>query len=178
MRYAIAVAPALLLASLAAGCAHKGSAEQGEEARRHTETTGGFSFVPPSGWDTRAFPGLKFKIAVGPAAGGFAPNINVVDESAGVSLEAYVKGNLATMPQLLKQFRLVKQDSFKTAAGMAGMRVITENQQEDKLLRQTFYFFSKGDTKFVVTCSALAEGGERLDPVFEASMKTFRFDKE
>src|SRR5262249_42430659 len=44
-----------------------------------------------------------------------------------------------------------------------------------KLLRQNFYFFDKGKTKFVVTCTALAEGGEKLDPVFEGSRKTFRF---
>jgi len=33
-----------------------------------------------------------------------------------------------------------------------------------------------GGTKFTITCTALAEGGEKLDPIFETCMKTFRFD--
>jgi hypothetical protein len=141
---------------------------------RHSEA--GFSFVAPPGWEVRPFPGLKFKVVVGPAADGFAPNINVVDEKANIPLDDYVTGNLDTMQQVFQRFRLVKQDAFKTAAGLEGGRLFVENEQGGKLLRQIFYFFGKGDTKYVLTCTALAEGGDRLDPVFEASMKTFRFD--
>ncbi len=147
-----------------------------DERRRHTEATGGFSFIPPEGWEIRDFPGKKFKIVVGPVAAGFAPNINIVDESFDGSLEDYVKANLNALPKAFKKYRLLKQDSFVTAAGLKGARVIVEDEQSNRLLSQTFYFFGKKKTKFIVTCSALAEQADEFAPVFEASMKTFRFD--
>jgi hypothetical protein len=176
MKRALGVAPLVLLTSLAAGWGGQGP--KAEDGLRHEETAGGFSFVPPKGWTIREFPGLKFKIAAGPAAAGFAPNINVVDESFGGSLAEYVKLNLDTLPKVFQKSRVVNQGAFKTNAGLEGARAITENEQNGKLLRQTFYFFPRGDRQFVVTCSVLAEGGEKLDAVFEASMKTFRFDKK
>jgi hypothetical protein len=156
--------------------------ENGEEAvraderRRHTEAAGGFSFIPPEGWQIRDFPGKKFKIVVGPAAAGFAANINIVDESFDGSLEDYAKASLNALPKVLKKYRLLKQENFVTAAGLQGMRAIVEDEQNNRLLRQTFYTFSKKSTKFTLTCSALAEEGDEFAPVFEASMKTFRFD--
>jgi len=55
-------------------------------------------------------------------------------------------------------------------------RLMVEDEQNNQLLRQTFYIFSKKNTKFTVTCSALAEEGDKFAPIFEASMKTFRFE--
>jgi hypothetical protein len=171
MKQWIGVTALGFLAVLTVGCRDSAS-------KRHVESAGGFSFVPPDGWTMRDFPGMKFKLAAGPAAAGFAPNINVVDEQFNGSLEDYVKGNLATLRASFKGFNLVQQDEFKTTAGEAGKRLITENEQKGRQLRQTFYFFGKGNTKFVVTCSALSDGGEKLDSAFETSMKTFRFDKD
>lgn len=151
-------------------------AARAEERRRHTEAAGGFSFIPPEGWQVRDFPGRKFKIVVGPAAAGFAANINIVDESFDGSLEDYVKANLNALPKAFKKYRLLKQESFVTAVGLPGARAIVEDEQNNRLLRQAFYFFSKKNTKFTITCSALAEEGDEFAPVFEASMKTFRFD--
>lgn len=199
MRSWIGVALLVLLTFLAVGCRRHDpsdstgdsrrhselSTEQGiekgkavvgtEERRRHTETAGGFSFIPPEGWKIRDFPGRKFKVVVGPANEGFAPNINIVDESFDGSLEDYVKANLNALPKVLKKYRFIKQDDFVTAAGLKGVRVIVESEQNSRLLRQSFYFFSKKNTKFVITCSASAEEGDKLAPVFDGSMKTFRF---
>ncbi len=147
-----------------------------DEGRRHTEAAGGFSFIPPEGWKVRDFPGWKFKVAVGPVAAGFASNINIVDESFDGSLEDYVKASLNALSKALKKYRLLNQDSFVTTAGLKGARLIVEDEQNNQLLRQTFYIFSKKNTKFTVTCSVLAEEGDKFAPVFDASLKTFRFD--
>jgi hypothetical protein len=178
MKNLIAAVPFVLLTSLAVGCGHKASDNNADDPRRHVEATGGFSFVPPDGWDMRDVPGRKFKAAVGPSAAAFAPNINIVDEQFNGSLDAYVKGNLADLRKAFRRFRLVQQDDFKTTAGEQSARLVIEYEQDGKLLRQTFYFFANGDTKFVVTCTTLAQGGDKLDSVFETSMKTFRFDKK
>jgi hypothetical protein len=77
---------------------------------------------------------------------------------------------------MLREPRELSQGEFTTAEGLRGARATFEHERDGRALRQTYYFFGKGARKFVVTCSALAGSGERLDPVFEASMKTFRFD--
>lgn len=145
--------------------------------KRHHETAGGFSFCPPSGWAMKSFPGMKYSIAAGPAAKGFAPNINVVDETAGMSLSAYVDANKKMLAKVFKDYKEVGKRDFKTDSGLKGSRLVTQSDQNGTLLRQTFYFFAgAGDKKFVVTCSTLASGGEGIDEVFESSLKTFVLD--
>ena len=145
--------------------------------KRHRETAGGFSFCPPQGWTLKSFPGMKYSIAAGSPSNGFAPNINVVDEAAEMSLAAYVDANKKMLSKAFKSYKEVGKSEFKTNSGLKGTRLIIENDQGGTMLRQTFNFFSgTGDKKFVVTCSALASGGEKLDEVFEASLKTFVLD--
>ncbi len=149
-----------------------------QEARRHVEPSGGFSIVPPEGWQVLAIPGLKYKVVAGPPTGAFAPNINVVDEAFDGPIDPYVQANLDVMSKAFKRFRKLHQEPFQTESGLKGTVVVVENEQGDKLLHQTFYLLDGGPTKFVVTCTALADSGERLDPTFEAALKTFRLEKK
>jgi hypothetical protein len=144
---------------------------------RLAEPEGGFSYVPPDGWIVHPFPGLKYRIVAGPIEGGFAPNINVVDQLFAGSLEEYVGANLDALQQFLAEFRIVKQEDFQTTDGLQGVRVITYANHNGRTLRQTYYLFGNGNTKYVVTCTSRSEGGEELDPIFEASMKTFRVEQ-
>jgi hypothetical protein len=145
--------------------------------KRHKEAAGGFSFCPPQGWTVRALPGMKYSIAAGPASKGFAPNINVVDETADVSLADYVDASKKMLSKAFKGYKEVGKREFKTTSGLKGTRLVIQSDQNGTLLKQTFYFFAgTGDKKFVVTCSALASGGEEIDEVFEASLKTFVLD--
>jgi hypothetical protein len=145
--------------------------------KRHKETAGGFSFCPPEGWTIQSFPGMKYSIAAGPAANGFAPNINVVDETADVSLPAYVDASKKMLSKAFKDYKELGKREFKTTAGLKGTSLIIQSNQNGTQLRQAFYFFAgTGDKKFVVTCSSLASGGEKIGEVFEASLKTFVLD--
>ena len=85
-----------------------------ETGPRHTETAGGFSFCPPKDWVIKDVPGMKYKIAFGPAAGGFAANINVVDESFSGSLADYVKANFQPLTKMFKGQKNLGQADFKT----------------------------------------------------------------
>ncbi len=147
------------------------------EARRHTEKAGGFSFVPPENWTVRDFPGLKYKVVVGPVRSAFASNINVVDEVYKGSLDAYEKASIAAMQARLEKFAIKDRGEFKTTSGLKGARLVAQSEQGGRLLRQTFYFFGNGDKKYVATCSTVADGGEKFDDVFERAMKTFRFER-
>jgi len=145
---------------------------------RHFEQTGGFSLQAPQGWVFRDFPGMKYQIAFGPAANSFSPNINVVDEAYDGSLKSYVDANAKTLKSVFVQYTLIKRDTFVTMKGMKGERLVTTSLQQKNMLRQTFYFFPGNKRNyFVVTCSALAAGGESLDPLFEESIKSFEISK-
>jgi hypothetical protein len=157
----------LALAILCGGCG-------GKPPRAHYEKAGGFSYDPPKGWRIVDFPGLKYRISAGASENGFAPNINVVDEKFSGSLPTYVDLNMETMKKAFTDFKLLKREDFQTEDGLAAVRVVCEDTQQKQRLRQTFCFFGDSSRKYVVTCTALAEGGEKLDPLFAESTKTFR----
>ena len=138
----------------------------------------GFTMQAPKNWQFREFPGLKYKVAFGPTANSFTPNINVVDEAYDGSLKSYVDANAKALEKHFVQFALIKRDAFVTTRGLNGERMLTTSLQQKNLLRQTFYVFPGAKGKyFVVTCSALAAGGASFDTLFEESIRTFKLIK-
>jgi hypothetical protein len=146
----------------------------GEPPRALYEEAGGFSYDPPAGWEIVEFPGLKYRISHGQPESGFAPNINVVDEDYSGSLPAYVDANLLSMEEMFVGFEVLSRSDLTTEDGQAAIKLVTETEQQGRRLRQTFYFLGSGDTKYVVTCSALAESAAALDSLFDTSVATFR----
>lgn len=146
-----------------------------DDPNRHFEPEGGYSFVPPDGWSVQELPGLKFKVAVGPASEEFAPNINFVDDAFAGTLEEYVQSNIVTMESIFQDLRILEISEFVPNAGSAAVRVATENTQQGLLLRQVFYIFqAAGDSFLVGTCSRLALSQAEVDAQCDQSMATFR----
>lgn len=135
------------------------------------------SFECPPGWEQRSIPGQTVEFVFGPPANGFAPNINVASEAYKGSLEAYAKLSIEQAPKMVTTFKNLKQETFKTKDGLEGIKLINEIQQAGSKIRSLCYIFDKGSKKYVITCSTLADGGQKLDSVFDASMKTFKFKK-
>jgi len=157
----------LTVLTICAGCG-------GKPPRRHYEKAGGFSYDPPSRWQIAEFPGLKYRISHGPRANEFAPNINVIDEAFAGTLAAYVDLNLKNMGKVFAKMKILSREDFNTEDNQPVARILTENEQQGRMLRQTFFFIGSGKRKYVVTCTALADGGEEFDAVFSESIKTFR----
>jgi len=158
----------LTLALACGGC-------RGSNAPRAAyDKAGGFSYDPPQGWQVVEFPGLKYRISSGPSENGFAPNINVVDEKFSGSLPEYADLNLATLKKMFVEFSVLKREDFQTDDGLAATRLVCEDTQQGKRLRQTFCFFGNSSRKYVVTCTAPADGGAKFDGLFAQSMKSFR----
>jgi hypothetical protein len=144
------------------------------EAGRHSEPAGNFSYVPPRGWNVKDFGGLKFKVVIGPPAEGFAPNMNFIAEANPLPLDACVDGTVAQLQQVFANFRLIDRQAFTTRAGLKGHKIIYENQQNNRRLRQCQYFFDLGREKLVITATALASAGGQHDAVFDECVKTFK----
>lgn len=168
MRMACRILAVVLTASLIfVGCG-------GKTPRQHYEKAGAFSYDPPPGWQVIEFPGLKYRISHGPRENEFSPNINVVDEAFSGTLAGYVDANLQNMEKLFVNLKVLSRADFRTQDNEAAVKVVTENEQQGRMLRQTFFFIGSGNRKYVVTCTALADGGDKLDAVFAGSVETFR----
>jgi hypothetical protein len=106
------------------------------EPGRHFDRAGGFSYVPIPGWQMQDFPGSQFKILVGPIAPGFATNLNFVTENAAVPIADYTDANINTLRAMFQNFRLLEKKPFTTDHGLQGFKIIQENRQENKVMRQ------------------------------------------
>lgn len=141
---------------------------------RHYEQAGGFSFVPPSGWQGQDIPGMKFKVWVGQPEKDFAANIVVVDEQFDGSLNDYMNENIKSLKILFSKVTIIKRENFQTYEGKDATFFVTQNRQHGKELRQSFFCFGNGNKKYAVTCTALKQGGTALDELFLKSMQTFQ----
>lgn len=149
-----------------------------ESADRHYEPEGGFSYIPPAGWKLVDASALVYKVAVGPETDGFATNLTVVDEPFDGSLDEYVSSAMDGLSQYFDSFQVLSQEEFKPEESAPGVRIVAENVQVGRVLRQRFYLFDGGAKKLVVTCTRLADAAEELDAACEGSLKTFRFESE
>jgi hypothetical protein len=121
----------------------------------------------------------KYKISFAPAANGFAANINVVIETAAVSMNDYVAGSISALKATpaLTNVTVVSQQPFQTAAGLDGQRVVVTDTMGKLNLQQAFYFFDGGsNAKLVITASCLAADGATDAPLFDAALKTFTLE--
>lgn len=163
-----------LIVLILACCAGVSSAQNGG---RHVEKAGGFSFIAPQGWRFTSIPGMKYAVAIGPRHNDFAANINVVDQTYAGSVDDYVRANMKALKRIFKDFKMVGESDFTTDSGSAGKRVVIEDNQNDKRLRQLFYFLADGSRKFIITYTATAEVGAKYDAPVDESIKSFQFDK-
>jgi len=136
---------------------------------------GVFTYQAPPDWEVKESPMSKYKVAMGPAKNGFAPNINVVTESYDGTLEHYVEANKTAIKDspMFSNVTFVSQAAFEGANGVQGIRLVTTDTLGKMNLQQIFYFFSGTKGKVVVTASSSIETGDQYTPIFDASLKTF-----
>ena len=161
---------ALLLwlpALLVCGC-------KGENPRRHYEKEGGFSFVPPEGWQMQSVPATKYQMAAGPVALGVPVNLLVVEKEFPGTVDDLVRTVLRTLPP---EFQVRKRETFKGDGDLQGIKLIVEIGAEPARLRNSMYIIGKGSTKYLVTGTAPAADAATFEALFDASLKTFRFEK-
>jgi hypothetical protein len=149
-----------------------------ENGARVFENDGKFSYCPPLNWNVTEFPGLKYKVVMGPTDGNYTANITFVDETADVSLQDYVKTNLDMISTYFQGYKLVKRSSFKTNSGISGEFIVVNSVQSNLLLRQIIYFLPAPNNRyFRIVCSVLDEFSSKYLQLFEDSVKTFELAK-
>jgi hypothetical protein len=146
------------------------------EPGRHYEPAGGYSFIPPAGWQMVELAGLKYRVAITEAAG-FNATINFVDEVYDGTLNAYISANRAVLQQAYPDVAFGVQEEFFAAANIPAARLQATLTLDNRKLRQIYYFFDSGQRNYIATCSLLADGSQ--DFLIEAcnqSLRTFRIE--
>jgi len=134
-----------------------------------------FSVVPPESWQAVDYPGLKYKVFMGPRENGTNPNIMFADEIYNGSLDDYVDLYVEALKTYLSDVEIIYRGSFVTLKNLESKKVISITEQRGYLLRQSQYFFpGENGLKIVAACTALASSGEKI---FDDSMKTFEWIK-
>jgi len=135
-----------------------------------------FSYCPPLNWTVTEFPGLKYKVVIGPTIEDFAMNIVFVDEEYNGNLSNYVSENLYQLYSFFPEYQLLDRSGFRTYSGITGERVIINNRQLGYFLRQIFYFLPLKNNKYVViTCTVVDSIAAEYLSIFEESIKNWDY---
>ncbi len=126
------------------------------------ELGGGYAITPLQNWETKDFPGLKYKMVITQPVEGFAANLNIVDEPFSGSMDEYMKLSIKTVQQLFK------------AEVLSEVPFSASNADELKL-RQIFYVFTNSSgMKVVVTASSLRTNAREYESKFDEMVGSLR----
>jgi len=140
----------------------------------YTERSAGFSMSMPAGWQTQDF-NQKYLSIVGPLDGRLTPNIGFADEDYSGPISSYIDAALGLFPIIFSDFTLLNRSSFTTDSGIVGESITYRCTMGSIQVRQKMYVFPdrRGRSVIIVSCTAPSVNGERYDPIFDASVKTF-----
>jgi len=143
---------------------------------RLVEKEGGFSYEPPPGWVAVSYPGMKFQVVTGTSENSPAPSINIVDDAVSDPLNKYASTIIGRNSTLAQNFHYIDQTPFTIRTGQInGIKITTEATQMGRRFKQTCYVFEHNKMKYVVTCCAAAQDADKMEPVFEHMVESFKF---
>lgn len=154
------------------------AAEFGE---RRYEREGGFSYIPPSGWQASDLGTLAYPAVFAPnPERGFAANLVFTTEDSGVSLGRYVNAALGQLPTLFPDAEVIDvvESDLRTKSGVPYALIVIERSERGERLRQAFYIFDAGRRKITLTYTRLAESVDQseYDNLVEQTVASFRLE--
>jgi hypothetical protein len=96
-----------------------------------------------------------------------------VDEAFEGTLQEYAEASLAALEQTLANLNVIDQGVFTTDDGAEALKVVLENTQNERDLRQMIYFFDGPAQKYVMTCTRLADAQTEVDALCDRAAQTF-----
>ncbi|MCL2444092.1 MAG: hypothetical protein FWD13_11615 [Treponema sp.] len=142
----------------------------------YTERSAGFTMAMPAGWQTQNF-NQKYLSIVGPQDRGLTPNIGFADEDYSGPTSGYIDAALGLFPVIFSDFTLLNRSTFTTDSGIVGETITYRCTMGSIQVRQKMYVFPnrRGTSVMIISCTAPSVNGERYDPIFDASVKTFNW---
>lgn len=147
-------------------------------AAAYTNAQYGFTATAPKGWQQVSYPGTAV-VFTGPAAGGFASNINVVVTKlpAGFTLGNYETQGREQLATLITNYKFIGRRSLNVGGLPAFEQTFTGQQGKFNLYYiQTVAL--KGGSAYVITGTALQSAKAGLPGAVGGLVKSFAFRKE
>ena len=147
---------------------------------RYVDSNRGFSITLPTGWQ-------QDKDALGTAimaiskkeseSDAFRENINVVVETlqGTMSSKDYFEASQNAIKRVFQDFKLEKTGSAKLSGKDFYWSVFSHRTPKNRA-KVLQYVAVNGLRAYIVTCSSAPEKFDRFRPVFESSVKTFKFE--
>ena len=134
----------------------------------------GFSFQPPQVLPVKKeIPGFKFPFFFAPPKDGFAPNLNLVDETFDAEWDAYVKASLENVKSGLKAEISVPPAAFEMTSKLRCTKFVYRSAVTGRELRHTCYLIQLNPRKaIIVTFSAFPTDGEKWDAAIAESVRS------
>jgi len=147
---------------------------------RHVETSGRFSYCPPSGWISKpSSSGGPYKKFVSPESLAPVGNINIKDEVTSLSHNDYIanavklllKDNKAKADGAIK---IVEWTDFVTDSKIRGSRLVYETSLEGIKVRIFQFVLDLRGRKLIVTGGTAQEYQAEAEPLITATVKSLR----
>ena len=134
----------------------------------------GFAVTPPAGWTvTKDVPGVTVAF-LGPRAGGFTTNANVIvqDVPGSVDLATYTNVSLEQLETLITNYKLVSR-SKTTLGGAPAQRLQFQGLQGKQNLYFDQVYTVRRGRAYVVTVTVPLAQSKTVSPIMSQFLKTF-----
>lgn len=135
----------------------------------------GFSVVPPSVLPLkREIPGFKFPFFFAQPKDGFAPNLNIVDESFEAEWPAYLAATLDGLKNGLKAEILTPPAVFELPSKLPCTRIVYRSAASGKPVRGNCFLIQLTPRRaIIITFSSLPGDGDKWDAPIAESVRSF-----
>lgn len=167
MRFAAAV---LLVLCAGLGLASSVAAQ----GTRLVEPAGGFSYLPPPGWQPQRMEGARYRFCFFPSPG-LVSTLGFIDADARLSLVRYIQSIVADARTHSPHLRVLSQGPFSTTSGLHGYRAVIEEVVLDKKAHFVFLGLPLAGSRTLLVFAAWpAAQNAQLAPAIDQSLKTFQ----
>lgn len=148
----------------------------------YTDEFKDFTFEMPDGWETMAYPGLKYKIIYGESVNGQNQNMIFISEEVSGSMDEVVNEYLSgqkNSDEPVSGSTLITQEKFENNYNLECRKLIIEFHEEKGLAKNYFYLFKHNNILYICAAALSYDVEPEIVEMLDASMKTFQvFDKK
>lgn len=140
----------------------------------YTDKHKDFSFIMPDNWQCVRYNNTKYNLVLGEKVNDVIQTIVISSEKFKGSMKEYVEYTLENLKMYLPQISFIKNEVFVNNSNIESWKLISENDYENRMLRQYYYILKNNDMFFICVASVAQETSKEIEDVFDMSMSTFK----
>jgi hypothetical protein len=142
----------------------------------HSE--GDFSINVPAGWQLTNL-GLKYAALMGPADGGFSPNMNFIEEDFPGTVTYYIDIAIPMLQSVYNNFQLIRRGNFTTDSGLQGEYIVIQAEifNTPVWMKQYILQSKSGTTLMIISTGAAVTLADKYEELYDGCAKTFNWSR-